>query len=200
MNIGISPEWLVAIFTGLLVAVTAGLAIYTYRLWGATDRLVTEAKVTSQMQLRAYVSVKNGKISELSTTEHIVAQLTIKNCGNTPAYELQTLAAMTLAEFPLRHDITSQITDKFADDNFLSKIILGPDDEAQVTGRFTAPLEDAHKSAIESGASAIYFYGEIRYLDVSKTRQYMKFRYFVGGGAGIEGNQFAAYPEGNEAS
>ena len=53
MNIGISAEWLVAIFTGLFVVVTAGLTVYTYRLWGATDRLVTDAKDTSQRQLRA---------------------------------------------------------------------------------------------------------------------------------------------------
>ena len=76
MNICISPEWLVAIFTGLLVVVTAWLAVYTYRLWGATDRLVTDAKDTSQRQLRAYVSVKEAKISELISNKRIEAKLT----------------------------------------------------------------------------------------------------------------------------
>ena len=201
MNICISPEWLVAIFTGLLVVVTAGLAVYTYRLWGATDRLVTDAKDTSQRQLRAYVSVKNGKISELSTTEHIMAKLTIINCGNTPAYALQKVSGITLAEFPLQHDIASQITSKFADGDFpKSKETLGPGAKLQMMGQFSTLLEDTHISAIKSGTSAIYFFGEIRYLDAFERPQYMKFRYFVGGGAGIEGNQFAAYQEGNEAS
>ena len=201
MNIFLSPEWLVAIFTGLFVVVTAGLTVYTYRLWGATDRLVTDAKDTSQRQLRAYVSVKNGKISEFSTTEHIMAKLTIINCGNTPAYSLQKVSGITLTEFPLQHDIASQITSKFADGDFpKSKETLGPGAELQVIGQFSALLEDTHISAIKSGTSAIYFFGEIRYLDAFERPQYMKFRYFVGGGAVIVGGQFAAYPEGNEAS
>ena len=85
MNICISPEWHVAIFTGLLVVVTTWLAVYTYRLWGATDRLVTNAKDTSQRQLCAYVSVKDANISELISNKHIEAKLTIINCGNTPS-------------------------------------------------------------------------------------------------------------------
>ena len=76
MNICISPEWLVAIFTGLLVVVTAWLAVYIDRLWGATDSLVTDAKDTSQRQLGTYISVKEAKISELISNKRIEAKLT----------------------------------------------------------------------------------------------------------------------------
>ena len=64
------------VFSGLLVVVTAWLAVYIDRLWGAANRLVTDAKDTSQRQLRAYVSVKEAKICELISNKRIEAKLT----------------------------------------------------------------------------------------------------------------------------
>jgi len=50
-----SSEWWLVYITGFLSLITGGLATYTWKLWGATDKLVNGSEKIAEKQLRAYV-------------------------------------------------------------------------------------------------------------------------------------------------
>jgi len=97
-------EWLIALFTGALVYVTARLVFYTKNLWGATDKLVRGADNTAEKQLRAYVGCFHIELEcpNLTNPRYVRPKieaglvlvdfilLSIKNYGQTPAGEVRT--------------------------------------------------------------------------------------------------------------
>jgi hypothetical protein len=91
-----SPEVWIAIFTALLVGVTARLAYVTWKLWRSTRRLVKDSKKTSKKELRAYVALEHIYFSTEKrqlplgqTLEQMVKPLNIRirNYGKTPSFE-----------------------------------------------------------------------------------------------------------------
>lgn len=81
----------VAIFTGGLFAATIALFLATCALWWSTRRLVKGAEDTAKRQLRAYIHVPSTELT--IHPEEIggwTANVTIKNFGQTPAYNMTT--------------------------------------------------------------------------------------------------------------
>lgn len=79
-------EWLMALFTGVLVFVTAKLAFYTKGLWGSTNTLVSGADQTAKHELRAYLKLSHVSPGlELDNMGGVRVQLRVKNFGKTPA-------------------------------------------------------------------------------------------------------------------
>jgi hypothetical protein len=46
----------------------------------------------------------------------------------------------------------------------------------------------------------IFVYGEIRYRDIFKRKQWTKYRLMMGGPVGVRGRQLSGCEEGNEAT
>jgi hypothetical protein len=149
----ISAEW-------ALVIVTAVLAWFTFWLWNATRKLVTDAKETAKRQLRAYVHVSEMiPTRSLSATSMPAMQVIIKNFGQTPAYRLRIetktlvdrVAQPTLLAFPERLKLGSTH-------------VLAP---GGVFAHHTDGLNpsDTELQAIRALTHRIYLIGAIEYTD-----------------------------------
>lgn len=91
-----APDWWMIGLTGLVAAATI-------LLWLATKDLVKGAERTAERQLRAYLTVRQGKIKE----EEVVGgwwlewQPQITNVGQTPAYDVRLIGTADILPDPL---------------------------------------------------------------------------------------------------
>lgn len=182
----ISPECLVAIFTGLLVVVTAVLAIYTYKLWAA-------AKVTAQRQLRAYLSVdtenivdENGKV--IPNRYGFI----IKNHGQTPAHKMEHWTQLDVCKFPLVEEL-----EKPNKDRLIIQTVLHPGNDRFIIGDFF--LDQKEFDAIRAGTHAWYAWGCVNYEDCFGEPHWTKFCFFIDNDA-LKMQRWAHYKTGNDAT
>jgi hypothetical protein len=182
--------------TLVLAAFTTILGIATAILAYATRRLVDGADDTAQRQLRAYVFPQNSEIRKFGSDQSPEGWVEIRNTGNTPAYKLQRRGGIMLTPFPAQrfpeHDWTTPS----------SKSDLGPGGEVYL-GPITFPNAFTREqiARVVSGESAIYLWGEIRYIDAFKQPRTTKFRHFYRGNGTA---QYGTVPtvhdnEGNES-
>lgn len=168
---------IVAIGTLALVAVTFILAIATGFLWKATRDLVKGAEATSERQLRAYLSFSKSSLENFGTAEPIKASLKVKNCGQTPAYEVRDWMQFTIQPFPY---------DEIDSADFIpTSSTLGPGDAGNLIARMPKPLSHMQFSGIISGDLAIYVSGEVRYRDAFGTERVSRYRGFYRGNQAI---------------
>jgi len=179
---------------------TVFLAIITWRL----VVLGREQGATTRAQLRAYVFVSEAKIHNMVAGEGDgeipVAQFTIKNTGQTPAYNLVNVSGFAIAEFPITSIPNMVITDSHFPPE-LSRTPLGPGDHqiSRVHGKYGMTLQ--HKALLASGKNIAFAYGEIRYVDAFKRPQVTRYRFMIGGPVGVsQHGAMAVCGEGNEAT
>jgi hypothetical protein len=87
-----SMDW-TAVFTGLLVLVTAGLVVVTGGLVWVGRRQLQDARVLQ----RAYISAVPGGIST-TTRGELLAHVEFKNVGHLPASQLKSLLKFTASD------------------------------------------------------------------------------------------------------
>ena len=150
---------------------------------------------TASRQLRAYVFVADAEITDIGT-DSIQAVVTIKNTGQTPAYDV-TLSTKAVA-FNIPGKVIFEPTPVGPDS---SRFVFGPD----ATGRRNIPLhtilgEPSAIAALRERRGVLYVYGEILYKDAFKKDRYMRFRHMIGGSSGWPSdNKMTVCPEGNKA-
>ena len=93
-------DGLVAVFTALLFAVTAGLVWYTARLWGANKELIKSSEESSKRQLRAYVcmadlNIIDHKVHPVAENNKVLV-IRVRNLGKTPAYAVRLYAGSSV--------------------------------------------------------------------------------------------------------
>jgi hypothetical protein len=199
----------VKVTDSLLVAFTFLVFVATVLLWWSNRRLVTGAGKSAERQLRAYVFVIEAQIlaadingTILNPPQNIragtrpVAILTIKNTGQTPAYDVSVFGNVTLTTWPLRPGTFPALP--FAGVE-ISRQSYGP---GMYTHKFEimGMLNDAQVAALTAGNQAIVIYGEIRYRDAFNQNRFIRYRKFTGGPTGIRGMTMASHEEGNETS
>jgi len=182
---GNSTEWL-AVSTVVLAVATIALALFSL------CQVVIMSR-SARRQLRAYVFVSTAEI-DIDDPQNLRASVSIKNSGQTPAYDLINRGGVTIGEVPLREALRPR--DREAS---LSKSALGP---GEVLGKYfgTRPLTPDERAAVRSGSHAIYVYGEILYRDAFGRRRYSRYRFMHGGEAPIRHRHLVVCEEGNEAS
>jgi len=185
----------------LIALFTAGLFWATWYLYRATKRLVGGAEDTAQRQLRAYVLVEGVHVKNAVSGEgQMLAQVTIKNFGQTPASEIVTVTGFAFGGWPLSRDLTLTIPESEFTKPNRSRSVLGPTQTEHATTLVRAPTSD-ERQALITGQLAIVIYGEIRYLDAFKRQQTTKYRFMMGGPVGTTtAGHLAACEEGNEAT
>jgi hypothetical protein len=168
-----------------------------------------------QRQLRAYVIVERGivanvadPISEYGKGQATVAQLrvpstgpvaqiTIKNTGQTPAYNLVHWGNMEVREFPL----TSRLPEMPPPpEPFWS--VLGPTIAEVKTLRIKNPLTEEEIQGLRDGNKAIYCHGTIVYRDAFKKVRTTHYRVMYCAITGIEigtSTDLTVCSQGNEA-
>jgi hypothetical protein len=83
-------EWLIFLATVALFFATAAL------VW-ATWLLASGAERTAQRQLRAYVHVTEARLQQASVGAHPTVHASIKNAGQTPAYNVSISSFVVVA-------------------------------------------------------------------------------------------------------
>jgi len=180
------PDWSTILTAGLLFA-TMALAFFGFCQ-------IVIMRRTARRQLRAYVFVTTAEIGDIEDPKNVHASVSIKNSGQTPAYDLINRGAITFGEARLPEGLWAE--DK---DASLSKSALGP---GEVLSKYfgARPLTPEQRAAVRSGTHAVYVYGEILYKDAFGTRRYSRYRFMHGGEVAVRNRQLVVCEEGNEAN
>ena len=172
---------------------------------------------TGRRQLRAYVVVERGIVAnvadppagmsreKINTVARILdpqagphAQITIKNTGQTPAYDLVHWALIDIRELPLQALFPPMPKPPASFWN-----VLGPGVPEVKTLRMPERLTPQQIEGLRNGTMAIYCHGEIRYRDAFKKRRTTRYRCMYAtpacGIIGI-GTDLVYCEEGNEAN
>jgi hypothetical protein len=171
------------------------LSIVTLMLWGATLGLVRGADKNAERQLRAYVSTVQGRVTRFTLDEPVQILVTIKNSGQTPAYEFQHFMAVAMTDNPPKERMPPIKWDK------PHVSAMGPGQIVTVGGGFPDyVLSERDKADIEAGRAAIWAYGEIRYKDAFGVSRSTHFKYCFEGKVvtEISGHMYSA-ADGNKA-
>jgi hypothetical protein len=187
------PEWVIVYITAAytIVSLAALMAI----LWQ-----VVVTKDTARRQLRAYVLVERGIIGnvanpipgpgeKIETVARILlptagpnAQITIKNTGQTPAYELVHWGRICIQEFPLTSQLPPMPTPEA---KFWT--VMGPGIVEVKTLRLPKALDSNQIQGLRDGTMAIYCHGEVAYRDAFKKKRVTKYRCMYSAVGGIIG-------------
>jgi hypothetical protein len=173
-----------AVFTVLLTVVTGGL------VWTGYVQIRT-----TRAQLRAYVLTARTIVTNVAQGVP-EAEVTIKNFGQTPAYNVISVKGFYVGPYPSTPNFI--ITDREFANPSLSREVLGPGGTA--VSADAGPLTPEQRASLTNGTGIIYVYGEIRYRDAFGRQQWTRYRYMMGGPVGLRGDQMAACAEGNEAT
>lgn len=159
----------------------------------SAERLVKTMEDTADRQLRAYVFVYAADIEGIDSANPPEAVVVIKNSGQTPAFDVLHVGGIG---FGKSFDTLSAA--------------IPPDEITRMTlppggiwkNCVTAPrrLSTGEKSAIHAGTMIIFVYGEIRYKDAFDKPRFTKYRFMIGGSAGMRGSSLSGCAEGNEAN
>jgi hypothetical protein len=179
-----------------LVVVTLALAFATGFLWWATRALVKGAEITGERQLRAYVLVTEGSIESFDTERPISVVMTIKNTGQTPAYDYAFTGIIDVGKIPR----TEFKWGTPAELDLVSKSTIGPGIEVSTGRALTRTLEKKAYDQIMEKKLGVYIFGQLTYRDAFDKARWSNFRYIVtwrpdGSGVGL-----APLSEGNDSN
>jgi hypothetical protein len=180
--------------TLILAVITGVLAKYTFRLWGATDKLVKGAEDTAERQLRAYVMVLKAEIVNVGRRPYLPGvsepwvDVTFKNFGQIPATKVIGKFAMCIKESPLTTDLDGRQT-------IVAMGLIAPGDTH--TSRLNVAVNDRH--TLTDSKNAFFVHGEVSYHDGFHPDRVTNFRYMRRGGEDLSrDSEMETYPEGNE--
>jgi hypothetical protein len=152
-----------------------------------------------QRQLRAYMCVSKGHLSIGNT--QIIADICIRNSGQTPAYDVKQTIGLLVDEYPTKKTL---VVPKMGANH--PKTIIGPHDYLTAFGKLDMEPSDE----VGTPQATVYVFGEVHYLDAFGKRQWTKYRHIFGGpetlppviSSGGEAVKVFLRPdtEGNEAS
>jgi hypothetical protein len=133
-------------------------------------------------QLRAYFGIPEGKLC-IFADGNVEPRLTFKNCGQTPAYELEV---ETCGRFESRGD--QYPPPRRNPDLHPHRHIMGGGSPYHFTcGKFQSGREkDVLLNDLASGHLAFRLYGKCTYRDAFKDPHFIDFQLFVGGGAIVQ--------------
>lgn len=195
------------------VVITGILALYTAKLWRATNTMVLNAESTARTQLRAYVSCRTIDIFNVAEAPHglIPTQhsrvnpqfvpkiaVEIENSGQTPAYQVMTKTRIFYGP------VTPADSFEFIPMENPTILTMSPAGKINLSVALPSPLSDQQIAGLRAKTHAIYLHGEIKYKDVFKEDHFTRYRYMHQEGAagcviGISG-VMTGCREGNEAT
>jgi hypothetical protein len=155
----------------VITAIATATAAYYTRKESET------AAENGRRQLRAYVFPDQANLVWQGTARPTLAEIGIKNSGQTPAYRLSTATALTVGDFPLQGDLrVPPMPDNHT--------VLPPNGSYALSVPMAQTLAADQLIAIQKGTQAIYAFGEISYVDAfGECRMTMYRFYYTGAGA-----------------
>jgi hypothetical protein len=177
-------EYGVFVFVVFTAMATATAAWYTRREW--------ESSVDNgHRQLRAYIFPDQANLI-WQTVKPMVAEIIIKNSGQTPAYRLSTATAVMVGDNPLQGDLRVPVM-------LPNHTVVPPAGNYALSISLAQPLTADQLRGVQKGAQAIYAIGEIAYEDAFGECRMTRFRFsYSGPGADIGSKVGLSYlDEGN---
>jgi hypothetical protein len=153
-------DWLLAVFTGLLV-------IYTRRLYRTTFKLWRSAEETAEVQLRAYVGIRPMFIHKINAGDPITVDFQIRNHGLTPAKDVTTYSVVDIYPIGLKRPFEPGADLTVNELGYDSRSVLWPRQKNLGEAKTMRPITDSDISELQSGHLAIYLIVLISYRDVS---------------------------------
>jgi hypothetical protein len=150
------------------------------------------AAENGRRQLRAYVFPDQANLIWQGSGKPTVAEIGIKNSGQTPAYRLSSSTAVVVGDFPLQGDLrVPPMPDKHT--------VVPPNGSYALSIPMDQPLTGDQLTAIRRGTQAIYAYGDISYVDAFEECRMTRYKfYYTGSGADVGGKVGLTYlDEGN---
>ena len=170
----------------MIFAFTFALFVATYLLYTAGEH--------SERQLRAYVLISQGEISDIMSDQKIAVKLFVKNYGQTPAYKVAAWLRVDIAPFPLKTTLQP------ADVQQIDNTNIGPGGEQLMRLISDGPIPVELRAGFEpQKASAVYVHGIIKYVDAFEIRR-TNFRLYKGGRSGVTGPELSFTTDDNEAN
>lgn len=178
-------EYGVFAFVVVTAIATATAAWYTRK----ASEITAE---NGRRQLRAYVFPDQANLVWQGSAKPMVAEIGIKNSGQTPAYRLSTATALIVGDFPLRGDLhVPEMPDNHT--------VVPPNGGYALSVPMAQPMTGDQLKAIQKGSQAIYAFGEISYIDAFEECRITKYKfYYTGAGSDIGSRLGLTYlDEGN---
>jgi hypothetical protein len=190
--------------TDVLIAISSVfLALFTWRLWVATDRLWEAARKqtlhlanTAERQLRAYVYVADASILHTNSEYRPNIRITFKNFGQTPAYQVRNTCRFTLMRTETVEEVV--VTSHRSD--------LGPSQDRSTNLFISRKIWVIQRQMILSRAAIGVAYGKITYFDAFQNRasahpRFTRYRFEIPvDDEGITEGGLLFSEEGNESS
>jgi hypothetical protein len=192
-----------AIAVPLTALATVAIGYFTFTLKASTDRLwIAGEKArklsgdTAKRQLRAYIFSDHAKVIGFNTNSHILVTAAFKNSGQTPAYNVIVWVNCHIAAYPLEGK-----RERPTDESGASRGHVGPGATFHVPMQLSETKTASQTAAIRAGVGAIYYYGEVTYIDAFWQARFTRFCFMYGGDAGCNSEGvMATYGDWNEAN
>jgi hypothetical protein len=175
-----------------LIAVVAYTGI-TVLLWCTSQKQLAVSRDTEQRQLRAYVGITDVEIPDGFFEDKIpTLNVSLKNFGLTPAYNVKMSFATNFGSFPDPGDLPApQPTN--------ATWVFNPSDVSSAPFDLPMPLTAADIAGMQNMSRPLYFYGRITYDDAFNRPHFANFRYAFGGKNMIKIHRMGEAGKGNEA-
>jgi hypothetical protein len=143
----------------------------------AAETTVETMNATARRQLRAYVAIDDSLINRVDQQAQPEAVITIKNYGQTPAYQFAVSTQMALVS---SFDEALPVPEP---DSILGHLAPGAEFTVRLSALFT--ISNAQYAQLPNGAVSIFVYGIIRYVDTFGKHHFTRFRTMIGGRFGM---------------
>ncbi len=143
---------IITISTAIVATFTALLFVATYLLWSGGER-------HAERQLRAYVFIQGGQIKFMNNDTALIAEITLKNFGQTPGYDFETWTSTKIDDpNKLPFDEVKPAA---------QKSIIGPGADLSAPSQIS-PISADDRVAINEGTKVIFVWGRATYIDAFK--------------------------------
>jgi hypothetical protein len=168
-------EYGVFAFVLITAIATATAAWYTRKEWQTSLD-------NGRRQLRAYVFPDQASLLWQGAAKPTVAEIVLKNSGQTPAYRLSTVAMIAVSDYPLRDNLTVHPIPP-------SHTVIPPAGSYALSVAMEKALTADQLKAIQKGTQAIYTYGEIAYADAFGECRLTRYQFYYTGSGGDNGSR-----------
>jgi hypothetical protein len=178
-------EYGVFAFVVVTAMATATAAWYTRKEWQSSVD-------NGHRQLRAYVFPEQANLVWQGTGKPTVAEIVIKNSGQTPAYRLSTATTVLVSDRPLQTDLRVPAMPS-------NRTVVPPAGSYALSVAMDQPLTGDQLKAIQKGSQAVYAIGEVAYEDAFGECRMTRYRFFYSGAGADNGSRIglAYLDEGN---
>lgn len=177
---------------GLLTLLAAAYAAwYAKKAAEAGHAANLLAETNHQQSLSPYIAISHGSF-KIDDDVQPIAQIELRNFGQSPAIDVQTWFHIWIECFPL-HDPLPRAPDNLPK----SRSIIGPGGTSDIHHPRGGPLSAFEQAEILAGRAAMYVFGESTYRDIFGNKFCSEFILFASGTEQIKRRRLSAYMEGN---